>query len=109
MTTELRPPPEYAHLEYHWLKFKLAPEHHAVWHWNARTEQWLGAAWDNHQPPSYVGRSLTYHSPCIPLVADDATVERVAGAIAGSLGFDSGSYRAARAAIAELLRVDPPK
>jgi hypothetical protein len=108
MTEELRPPPEYTHLPNHWLSHpKSEPRIFKYW----------GDIWTNgaaiYQLEKLVSDGWTYYAPCIPLVADDATVERVALSVAKYLAksgktFGQDCRDAARAAITELLRVEPP-
>ena len=74
---ELRPPPEYAHLRWHWICSER--KYYEVWEWYERGK-WAVPGLLALQLPSWaIGWS--YHAPCVPLIADDATVERVARAI----------------------------
>jgi hypothetical protein len=108
MTEELRPPPEYAHLEYHWVKRHI---NGCLWiaTWLPKTMEWIHVGIQNPVSPAQAGYYFTYHAPCILLVADDATVARIARIIPELLEFSDDENDMATCIITELLRVEPPK
>ena len=84
MPDELKPPPEYAHLRWHWLKPRDDQPEPWSWHNEDGVEYWQK---DNCRilPSQMAEYGTRYIAPAVPITADDATVERMCVARSHSL------------------------
>lgn len=77
MADELRPPAQWAHLRWHFVKNSDGIEKVLEWseeHWNIK-DRWF-------RPQDMTARGWTYHGAAVAVTGDDAQVERVARAMA---------------------------
>lgn len=110
--TELRPPPEYAHMKWHWIKTNGASECDAFVMMGWDVERHL-TSWPTSWPSS-LSEGWSYYSPAVPFALDDTTVGLVRSAIADNpvspeLSFPDRVKRRteqARAVIEALLKVE---
>tara|TARA_R110000868_G_C10969754_1_gene769595 strand:+ start:3595 stop:3972 length:378 start_codon:yes stop_codon:yes gene_type:complete len=86
MPNELAPPPEYAHLRWHFLigdGLENWPDEAVAWGWISATRRWICPGMSRRLSPGEM-RHWVYVAPAAPLTSDDATVERIARAIFGA-------------------------